>query len=505
MTVRQSPDQIIRLDNNPLNTMHATLSRPLCIDLDGTLIATDTLWESIFLLLRQNPIYLLMLPWWLLRGKAHFKQQIAQKTTLAAATLPYREAVLLFLHQQREAGRKLILITAANEKIAQAVANHLKLFDEVIGSSPQLNLKGTEKVAWLNQHFGVGNYDYMGDSLSDLPIFKVAHTSYLVAPNRRLQQRFPCPPAQIFPAPESSWKVWLKVLRPHQWSKNVLIFVPLILSQQFFDIHKLFDSSLAFFCFSLVASSGYVINDLLDLAADRVHLTKKKRPFAAGTVPISYGLPIFFGLIGLSAAISLIFINIAFTAMLLFYLIITLSYSFYLKRKMIVDILILAGLYTHRIIAGGVAVATIPSGWLLAFSMFFFISLAFLKRYIELLELNDLHQLYGSEHRAVKNRNYWVDDLEMIASMGPTSGYLAVLVYALYINTMTIKGLYAAPHILWLICPILLYWITRIWFLAKRRLMVDDPVQFAIEDRVSWITLASITLLFLIASFVRFA
>jgi len=294
-------------------------------------------------------------------------------------------------------------------------------------------------------------------------------------------------------------------LRPHQWAKNVLVFIPLILSQQFLEISKIFDVTLAFFCFSLVASSGYVINDLLDLAADRVHTTKKNRPFASGSVPISYGLPIFLGLIGLSAAISLIFINTAFTTMLLFYLIITLSYSFYLKRKMIVDILILAGLYTHRIIAGGVAISTIPSGWLLAFSMFFFISLAFLKRYIELLELNDLHQLYGNEHRTVKNRNYWVDDLEMIASMGPTSGYLAVLVYALYINTMTIKGLYAAPHVLWLICPILLYWLTRIWFLAKRRLMVDDPVQFAIDDRVSWITLVSIALLFIIASFVRFA
>ena len=485
--------------------MHVTSLRPLCVDLDGTLIATDTLWESIFLLLRRNPLYLFTLLWWLLWGKAHFKQQIVQKTTLAVETLPYREAVLLFLHQQREAGRPLILITAAHQKIADAVANHLKLFDEVIGSSATLNLKGEKKVAWLDQHFGTGNYDYMGDSVSDLPIFRAAHTPYLVAPSRYLQQRFSCPAEQIFPAPRRSWKIVLKVLRPHQWAKNVLVFIPLILSQQFLEISKIFDVTLAFFCFSLVASSGYVINDLLDLAADRVHTTKKNRPFASGSVPISYGVPIFIGLIGLSAAISLIFINTSFTMMLLFYLVITLSYSFYLKRKMIVDILILAGLYTHRIIAGGVAISTIPSGWLLAFSMFFFISLAFLKRYIELLELNDLHQLYGNEHRTVKNRNYWVDDLEMIASMGPTSGYLAVLVYALYINTMTIKGLYAAPHVLWLICPILLYWLTRIWFLAKRRLMVDDPVQFAIDDRVSWITLVSIALLFIIASFVRFA
>jgi 4-hydroxybenzoate polyprenyltransferase/phosphoserine phosphatase len=485
--------------------MHVTSPRPLCVDLDGTLIATDTLWESIFLLLRRNPLYLFMLPWWLLKGKAYFKQQIAQRTALAVETLPYREAVLLFLHQQREAGRTLILITAAHEKIAHAVANHLKLFKEVIGSSATLNLKGEKKVAWLDQHFGAGNYDYMGDSVSDLPIFRAAHTSYLVAPSRYLQQQFSCPAEQIFPAPRRSWKIVLKVLRPHQWAKNVLVFTPLILSQQFLEVSKIFDVTLAFFCFSLVASSGYVINDLLDLAADRVHTTKKNRPFASGSVPISYGLPIFLGLIGFSAAISLIFINTAFTTMLLFYLIITLSYSFYLKRKMIVDILVLAGLYTHRIIAGGVAISTIPSGWLLAFSMFFFISLAFLKRYIELLELNDLHQLYGSEHRTIKNRNYWVDDLEMIASMGPTSGYLAVLVYALYINTMTIKGLYAAPHVLWLICPILLYWLTRIWFLAKRRLMVDDPVQFAIDDRVSWIALVSIALLFIIASFIRFA
>lgn len=486
--------------------MHVTSSsaRPLCVDLDGTLVATDTLWESIFLLLRTNPLYCFMLPWWLLFGKTYLKQQIAKRVQLAVATLPYRESVLLFLHQQREAGRTLVLITAAHETIAKAVANHLKIFDKVIGTSATLNLKGAAKVTWLDQQFGKGNYDYMGDSITDLPIFRAAHTGYLVAPSRRLQQRFPCPESQIFPAPRRSWKIVLKVLRPHQWAKNVLIFTPLILSQQFLDMHKWIDTTLGFFCFGLVASAGYVINDLLDLSADRTHTSKKNRPFAAGTVPISYGLPIFFGLLSISATVSMIFINMTFTAMLLFYLIITLSYSFYLKRKMIVDILVLAGLYTHRIIAGGVAITVTPSGWLLAFSMFFFISLAFLKRYIELLELNDLHQLYGGEHRTVKNRNYWVDDLEMISSMGPTSGYLAVLVYALYINTMVIKGLYASPHLLWLICPLLLYWITRVWFLAKRRLMVDDPVQFALDDRVSWITLASIALLFLMASFVRF-
>lgn len=487
--------------------MHVTspLTRPLCVDLDGSLIATDTLWESIFLLLRKNPLFVFVLLWWVLRGKAYFKQRIAQQTTLAAETLPYRETVLNFLRQQHDAGRRLILVTAANEKIAQAVANYLNLFDEVVGTQSQLNLKGTAKLAWLNQRFGAGNFDYIGDSESDLPILHAAHTGYLVAPSRRLQHRFPCPASQIFPAPPFSWKIVLKVLRPHQWAKNILIFTTLFLSHQFLDIHKLGVACIAFFCFSLVASAGYVINDLLDLAADRMHTTKKYRPFAAGTVPISYGLPIFISLLGLSAGISLIFIDIPFTTMLLFYLILTLSYSFYLKRKMIVDILVLAGLYTHRIIAGGVAVDIIPSGWLLAFSMFIFISLAFLKRYIELLELNDLHELYGSEHRTVKNRNYWIDDLEMIASMGPTSGYLAVLVFALYINSRSVNELYATSHILWLICPILLYWMTRIWFLAKRRLMVDDPVKFALDDRVSWIAFASIAALLIVANFVKFA
>lgn len=487
--------------------MHVTspLNRPICVDLDGSLVATDTLWESIFLLLRKNPLFLFILPWWVLRGKVYFKQKIAQYTTLDAATLPYRETVLNFLRQQREYGRKLILVTAANEKIAHAVAEYLQLFDEVIGTHSQTNLKGLAKLAWLNQRFGQGNYDYIGDAESDLPILQAAHTGYLVAPSRRLQQLFSCPPQQIFAAPALSWKIVLKVLRPHQWAKNVLIFTTLLLSHQFLDIHKLTLALIAFFCFSLVASAGYVINDLLDLAADRTHTTKKDRPFAAGTVPISYGLPIFISLLGISAAISLIFIGISFAAMLLFYLILTLAYSFYLKRKMIVDILILAGLYTHRIIAGGVAVDIIPSGWLLAFSMFIFISLAFLKRYIELLELNDLHELYGSEHRTVKNRNYWIDDLEMIASMGPTSGYLAVLVFALYINSRAVNDLYATSHVLWLICPILLYWMTRIWFLAKRRLMVDDPIKFALDDRVSWITLMSVAVLLLIADFVKFA
>lgn len=464
---------------------------PLCVDLDGTLVATDTLWETFLLLLRTNPLWLVLVPLWLLKGKAYLKHQIAQRVTLNVAILPYRANVVEFLQQEQAKGHRLVLATAANEKIALAVAQHLRIFEEVIASDANTNLKGVTKRDVLQQRFG--EYDYMGDSSADLPIFKAARHHFLVSPSRSLLKRAPCPPERLFPAPKINWWAWLKALRPHQWVKNVLILVPLLLSHQFLDISKLTAITVAFLAFCLAASSGYILNDLLDLAADRIHPTKRNRPFAAGLLPIEYGLLLFATLVVLSVLLSW-WLPFIFTVVLGSYLLITISYSFYLKSKMVLDIVVLAGLYTIRIVAGTIAVDLKLSFWLLAFSMFIFSSLAFLKRYVELLQLTD--------RKTIKHRNYMVDDIEMIASVGPTSGYLAVLVFSLYINTPDVRMLYHAPFILWLISPFLLYWITRIWFLAHRRQMLDDPVLFALTDPASWLAVAGIIGIMVLAKLV---
>lgn len=471
---------------------HKYTEKPLCVDLDGTLIATDSLWESVLLLLRTNFWPSFLLPFWLLKGRAYFKHQIAQHVTLDVATLPYRDNVLAFLQRQKDNGRILILATAAHQKIAKAVAEHLKLFDEVIASDVHTNMKGATKRDTLKQRFGI--YDYIGDSRADLPIWQDAHETFLVASTPALLKQVPVPPERVFSVPKATWLTWLKALRPHQWSKNLLLFLPLVLSHELLIFAKLGHATLAFIAFSLCASSGYILNDLLDLAADRVHPSKKHRPFAAGLIPINYGFPLFAALVSCSLVISLLWLPLSFTGMLVLYLLLTITYSFYFKQKLIVDVLVLGGLYTHRILAGSVAVTVPSSSWLLAFSMFIFMSLAFLKRYVELLQLTD--------QKIIKNRDYEVDDIDMIASMGPTSGYIAVLVFALYASSETVRLLYSSPFILWLICPVLLYWITRVWFLAHRRQMLDDPVQFAITDKRSWFVIAIIIFLMLLAKLI---
>ncbi|HHB93389.1 MAG TPA: UbiA family prenyltransferase [Thioploca sp.] len=459
---------------------------PLCVDLDGTLIATDSLWESILVLLRQNFWLSFLLPIWLLKGKAYFKYQISQHSTLDIATLPYNQQVLDFLRQVKN--RKLVLATAANQKIADAVAEHLQLFDEVIASDKQINMIGITKRDCIQQKFGT--YSYIGDSKADIPILQAAQEAYLVTPSSFLQQQ--CQAKQIFSAPKATWKTWIKALRPHQWVKNVLIFLPLILAHQILDIARLFDIMLAFLAFSMMASAGYVLNDLLDLAADRVHPSKRKRPFASGKLPIQYGLPMFIILIIIGFFISLCWLSLDFTGILALYLLITMTYSFYLKKKLVVDVIVLAGLYTHRILAGGLAASVEVSSWLLAFSMFMFMSLALLKRYVELRHLTN--------KKKVRNRGYEIGDINMIANIGPTSGYLAILVFSLYISSEKVTTLYNSPFILWLTCPLLLYWITRIWFLANRQQMLDDPVQFALTDKISWLVVICSVILISLAT-----
>lgn len=457
--------------------------RPLCVDLDGTLLATDVLWESLLLLIKQQPLALLRLPLWLLHGKAHLKRQIAGRVTLHPASLPYRESVLAWLRQEHAAGRELVLATASDQKAADPIAQHLGIFAGVLASDGAVNLSGQRKLDAIKRYAGGRGFDYAGDAEVDLPLWQAAHQAILIDPSTRVRrhtQRL-TPAPRIFPAAGVTWSVIIKALRVHQWVKNLLLFVPLAMAHKIGEVGLLLDLVFAFLAYSFCASSVYIWNDLLDLESDRLHPHKRKRPFAAGQLPIKAGVVAAPLLLLISLALALFSLPPLFSTALGLYFIVTTAYSLYLKRVLILDVFVLAGLYAFRVLAGGIAVGLPLSPWLLSFSIFFFLSLAMAKRYSELrlLENNQLNHNKG--------RGYLMLDAAPLLSLGPASGYLSVLVFSLYTNSREVTMLYTYSGALWLIGPCLLYWITRIWLLAHRGKMDDDPILFAIKDPWSYV------------------
>jgi 4-hydroxybenzoate polyprenyltransferase/phosphoserine phosphatase len=455
-------------------------SRPLCVDLDGTLVRSDLLLESIFALLKRNILAAFLLPFWLFRGKAYFKQQIADRVDLDPEIFPYHDDFLEYLREQHFAGRRLILATASNFKFAETVAVHLGIFDAVLASDREINLGGAKKLERLNGQFGERGYDYAGNSKADLPIFAGSARVILVNPKRGVQTAAAriAEIEKIFDDRRAALQLYLEAMRSHHWIKNLLIFVPLITSHKLGDLSLLIQAGIAFLAFCLCASSVYVLNDLLDLSSDRVHQTKRNRPLASGRISIVGGLLLIPVLLAVAVLLALL-IPIKFVAVLAVYYLATVSYSFYLKRAALIDVLVLAGLYTLRVIAGGAAVSVPLSFWLLAFSMFLFLSLALVKRYTELLQLSNVGR------KKAAGRGYSAYDLETLAHFGTASGYMATLVLALYINSDNVKILYAHPEVIWLLCPILLYIISRIWLLARRDQLHEDPIVFALRDRRS--------------------
>lgn len=469
----------------PVNTQTSlNKSIPLCVDLDGTLILTDLLLESLFALLKRNPFYLLMLPVWLLRGKAYLKHQIAVRVELDVSLLPYHPTLLAFLQQQQAVGQPLILATASHDKFAQAVAQHLGCFTQVLASDVQQNLSGENKLRALKQQLKDQPFIYAANDWVDLPIWQAAQQAILVnAPPklRRAIQQAQIPIAQAFNAPKAGLKTYLTAMRLHQWLKNLLLFVPLLLAHQLTEWSLLAQAILAFVAFGCCASSVYLLNDLLDLAADRQHRTKCQRPLAAGLISLWHASLMIPALLLVATLLALL-LPLEFSLILLGYYLTTLSYSWVFKQSALIDVLTLAALYTLRLIAGAAAVTVPVSFWLLAFSMFLFLSLALVKRYAELMQL-------PLETGGLIGRGYQREDLETLAQFGSASGYLAVLVLALYINSAEVKMLYQYPHLIWLLCPLLLYLISRVWLLTRRGQLDEDPVIFAIRDRRSQILL----------------
>ncbi len=454
---------------------------PLCVDLDGTLIRSDLLIESALALLAQHPLAIFSMLGWLLRGKAHLKREIARRVQLDPVALPYNHELIDWLRDQR-AHRHVVLCTASDVTLATPVADHAAVFDEVMASDGQVNLSGANKAKALVERFGEKAFDYIGNAPVDLAVWKHAHAALVVEQGETLSKAAArvAPVEKRFTVRSGGIKAWAKALRVHQWIKNVLVFLPLLASHRVLELDRVAAALLAFVCFGLCASSVYLTNDLLDLPSDRQHHRKRNRPFAAGTLPLIAG-PIAAVLLLIAGFGLAFFVSHLFVGVLLGYYILTTAYSIRLKRIMMLDVVVLATLYTTRILAGTAAIHTKPSFWLLAFSMFIFLSLAMVKRYTELLALQKKGQVKAS------GRGYDVEDIPLIQSLGGSSGYLAVLVLALYVDSTASMSLYDHPHYLWMLCPLLLYWISRTWAIAHRGIMHDDPVVFAVMDRTSQI------------------
>jgi UbiA prenyltransferase family/haloacid dehalogenase-like hydrolase len=358
---------------------------PLCVDLDGTLIRSDLFVESLFALLRKNVAYLFLIPVWLLRGKAHLKQQIAQRVDLDVTLLPYHGPFLRYLREQRSAGRRLVLVTGAHQKYAREVAAHVGLFEEVLATHDTTNLSGTDKRARLTADYGGRGYDYAGNSRKDLEVWSEARRAVVVAPDRDVKagaQRL-ATLERSFDGGKARVKEYLRAMRPHHWIKNLLVFVPLIASHKVHDLALLLDAALAFASFSLCAASVYLLNALLDLDADRHHVQTRRRPFAAGRIPVVRGSLLIPVTLILAFALALGTLPPAFGAALGVYCLMSVAYSLRLKHVLMLDVVVLAGLYSIRIVAGTLAIAETHSFWLLAFSMFIFLNLAMAKRFAE--------------------------------------------------------------------------------------------------------------------------
>ncbi len=456
---------------------------PLAVDLDGTLLLTDVLHESCLQLLRNRPALISVLPFRLAEGKAELKDYVADRTDLNVENLPYNQPLIEWLSEEKKRGRQLLLCTASCKKYAQKIAEHLQLFDEVMSTTGSRNLVGSEKASALVERFGRGQYDYIGNSSADLPVWESARNAIVVSQDEKLLSAVSARgqvTRQFAPsAPDSTdWRVGLRL---QQWLKNLLLFAPVLAAHRVDEPGALGLLLIAFFAFSLCASATYIMNDLLDLESDRIHPRKRLRPLASGRIPISNAMVVAAGL--LTAGIGLgTLIGSGFLLCLLAYLLLTGVYSWRLKQVVLLDCIILSMLYTLRIVAGAAAVQMGLSFWLLAFSVFLFLSLAFVKRYAEI----EVQVLAGRDE--LHGRGYKTSDGPLIQTLGVSAGFVAVLVFSMYLNSDQILLLYGAPEIVWGAVVVLVYWISWMWLQAHRGLMHDDPLVFAVKEPASLIS-----------------
>lgn len=471
--------------------------RVVCADVDGTVLATDLLYESLLVAVKRQPWVVLLIPLWLIRGKAFLKMRLAERAaTLSFEHLPIHEDVVQYLKQRRDAGCRVVLASASHHSLVAGVARRIGGIDSIVASEQDFNCKGAAKATAIEKHIGSEPWSYLGDSSADFSVWRRAQHQVCVSSSSVFLGRFrgEFPKGEVIQVAGASPYVWLRGIRVHQWLKNLLVFLPVALAHRWFDAAAVGASVLAAISFSLCASGVYVVNDLLDLEADRQHPRKRKRPCASGVWSIRSAL-LFVPVLFISAFVLAGAINWHFVVLLGLYLVLTTMYSLRFKALALVDIILLAMLYTIRIVGGGIASGIEVSQWLMGLSMFLFLSLACVKRFSELLVLQQRNE------KKTWGRGYWVGDLEQIAAFGAASGYISVLVLALYVSSHEIARLYANPALVWLACPLLLYWVSRIWLLARRGIVHDDPLVFALRDKVTYIVAALGVLILLAAKF----
>lgn len=470
---------------------------PLIVDLDHTLCRTDTMHEALIEVVAADPAAMLRLPSWLSLGKKGFKEALAARRIVDPALLPYDEDVIALITAARAEGRRVALVSASDQRQVSAVADHLGLFDEAIGTGGDglaENLTGQAKADYLVRRFGAKGFDYIGDSAADLPVWAAARQAYGVRVAPATGKAAGAQGTSLLPvggAQVSEWRALLRACRPHQWAKNILVLLPVLTAH---DLAHMPAALLGMLCFSLTASAIYIVNDLVDLGSDRQHPRKRFRPFAAGQASAKSGLMLSGALLVIAALAALIFLPGAFFWTLLVYLIATSAYSFSLKRKMMVDVLALAALYTLRIVAGSAATGIVLSPWLLVFSMFLFFALATIKRQAELEDMVSR----GSERTA--GRNMMVGDLPILQAMSIGAAQAAVLVFALYSQDPRVQINFGSPDLLLLICPVLFFWLGRMQMLTRRGHMTDDPIVFTFRDRVGLVCGVLMLAIFVLAS-----
>ncbi len=472
----------------------ATTLSPIVVDMDGTLVATDTLVESVLRLVKMSPARIASFPLWLYSGRARFKAEVAEHGVISVHSLPYNRELLEFLAQERARGRRIVLATAAHETIAWRVAEHLALFDDVIATAGDENLKGERKLAAIQAAID-GPFVYVGDHAADIPIWRRAELAMVVGPRPCARFRREVTFAREFSRESFPLHDWWRELRIHQWVKNFLLFVPLLTSFGFLEAGHVARTTAAFFIFSIAASATYILDDLLDLEHDRLHPRKCRRPFASGRIPLLQGVIVAPSLLIVAfAAASML--SVSFVAMLLGYLCITIGYSLVLKQYILIDVLTLGLLYTLRIIAGSAAVGVSVTPWLLAFSVFLFISLALIKRCAELMSLG------RSGRTGASGRDYQMTDLAVLWPLGVGTALSAVVVFGLFINAPETQDRYATPAMLWGVAFGLVYWLGRLWIKTARGEMHDDPIVFAARDRGSRVVIAGMVLVTVAARWV---
>lgn len=452
----------------------------IIVDLDGTLVKTDLLCEEILATISNNHTEILpVLKLLLLNKRLELKNYLVTKQNVDIKKLPYNLEVINKIKFLKQKKNKIYLVTASPQKIAEKIGNHINLFDGVYGSNENVNLKGKEKRDFLNQKFGKNNYEYFGNSIDDIAVWKDSTRAYLVNSNKRIKNTIKKSniPFEIIDNTSKNIKTLFSAIRIKQWIKNILIFIPMVAGQAYSQENVLL-TTFAFLSFCFIASGTYIFNDLLDIQADRDHYLKKNRMFASGTMQLETGF--FLGIV--SWTIGLIIslqINFIFMMTLLLYLILTTLYSVKIKKIAIIDTYTLAILYTIRVWSGSVVIGIDLSVWLFALSIFLFYSLACVKRLGEIVN-NEKSRVY-----TIKNRGYKNDDKSVIQSMAIASGYAATIVFALYLNSIEIKKFYHYPEALWGIWLILLYWINYIIFMAQNGKINEDPVIFAIKNKIS--------------------